>query len=169
MIHSRASVDTIPATPRRGFAALALTGLLGAALLATAACDGESKAGARGPGDVPAAAISGRVLENGQAEIRVDVPSRHHAYLDAGEFGNLIPVGFDWQGLSPEPQAVSAPEGVRDDEVKAQVLRGQGSFVFAAGGEGAPEFAGRSLRVRSQICDEDKGICYRPTWTDVTL
>lgn len=151
--------------------AAALTGLLLSGMILSG-CDGDSpRAGAGAPGDVPAAAISGRVLENGHAEINVQVPSRHHAYLDAGEHGNLIPIGFDWQGLTPEPATVQAPTGEHDDEVKAQVLRGNGIFVFESGAENAaaPALAGRTLKVRSQICDEDKGICYRPTWTEVSL
>ncbi|MEQ9367074.1 MAG: hypothetical protein RIF32_22760 [Leptospirales bacterium] len=148
-----------------------LAGLLALATIA-AGCDGDaskSRAGAGGPGDVPTAAVSAQVNPDGRASIRIDVPSRHHAYLDAGEHGNLIPIGFDWQGLTPEPKTVQAPAGEHDEEVKAQVLRGSGTFVFEGGSEQAPTFAGRSLRVRSQICDEDKGICYRPTWTEVSL
>ncbi|MCR9144662.1 MAG: protein-disulfide reductase DsbD N-terminal domain-containing protein [bacterium] len=156
-----------------GLAGTPLAALLLATLIAmgAATCDDapESRASAGGPGDVPAALISGRTLDDGRAAINVDVPSRHHAYLDAGKHGNLIPIGFDWQGLSPEPEQVTAPVGERDEDVQAQVLRGSGTYVFKAGGENAPPFAGRSLRVRSQICDEDKGICYRPTWTDVKL
>lgn len=130
-------------------------------------CDGDAS-NERAAGDVPAAAFAARVLGDGQVEINVNVPSRHHAYLDAGEYGNLIPLAFDWQGLTPEPKITAAPTGEHDEEVKARVLRGNGRFVFQFAPP-APDLQGRTIKVRSQICDEDKGICYRPTWTDVSL
>ena len=135
--------------------------------LGTAACD-QGAAGSGGPGDIPEATFSARALPDGSLEIQAQIPPRHHAYLDAGDHGNLIPIAFDWQGLEPAPEKVSTPAGVRDDAVGAQVLRDGGRFVFKAGAD-AEDLNGKTVKVRSQICDEDKGICYRPTWTDVRI
>ncbi len=150
----------------------ALTGLMLAALLGlSAGCNDDSSAPASsGFNDVPDVTLTGRVLaDRQQIEIEVDVPSRHHAYLDSGKYENLIPIAFDWQAGSPE--LTTAPAGEQDDDVNAKVLRGKGRFVFAVQADqiAALTDASPAVRVRSQICDEDKGICYRPTWNELKL
>lgn len=139
--------------------------LLSTAVLAATCGDGsadETKSRATAP-LVPAAEFTGRTLDDGRIQITAVVPDRHHAYLNSGDDGNLIPIFFQWDGPAPEP--VTTPPGERDEDVKATVLRGQGVFVFQPGADGAPE----GVKVQSQVCDEDKGICYRPLWQDVSL
>jgi hypothetical protein len=133
-------------------------------LLPGASCEDPGRASAGG--EVPEAGFHGRILPDGQTiEIVASIPPRHHAYLDAGDEGNLIPIGFDWQDLTPEPVALSMPTGERDEDVKARVLRGDGRFQF----QHSTVSPGVQVRVRSQICDEDRGVCYRPTWNEVEL
>ena len=144
---------------RRLFPILAI--LVSAALSCGDAAD-DAKARATSP-LVPAAEFSGRTLDDGRIQITAIIPDRHHAYLDSGDEGNLIPIFFQWDG--PAPEKVTAPPGERDEDVKARVLRGQGVFVFEPGAAGTPE----GVKVQSQVCDEDKGICYRPLWQDVSL
>lgn len=160
-------------TSGRGLRLLVATiALFTLAGLGTACSDDSAPASSGGFNDVPDVTLSGRILSDDKlVEIEVDVPNRHHAYLDAGEYGNLIPIAFEWQGAEPEPKFLMGPSGEQDDEVKAKVLRGLGRFVFEIKAEQIAqlESASPALRVRSQICDEDKGICYRPTWNELKL
>lgn len=88
------------------------------------------------------------------------IPEAHHAYLDAGKEGNLIPVSFRWEGGSP---ALSlAPMGEFDEKVHAKVLRRQGQWKFEKG-------TATAVTVRSQICDEKIGLCYPPSETRAAL
>ena len=59
--------------------------------------------------------------------IAVEVPAGHHGYIDRGDDGFLIPFTFSFPGLEETGVVVemtAAPTGVRDDKVRAQVLRG---------------------------------------------
>lgn len=106
-------------------------------------------------------------LTDGKLHVQLQIPERHHAYLDGGREGNLIPVTFDWQGWAsgPEqtPKTVQAPLGEEDADSGARILRGEGTFIFQAKETPAPA----DFRVRVQICDEVKGVCYRPAWYPV--
>ena len=58
-------------------------------------------------------------------------------------------------------EMTSAPPGVRDDKVRAQVLRGSGDFTFRL--VPAPQPAvDATARLRYQICSDVTGICYPP-------
>lgn len=165
-LESGTRVFSIPET--RLLSALTLAALL---VLGAACGDDPGAPASSGFNDVPDVTLSGRILtDRQQIEIEVAVPNRHHAYLDSGIHENLIPIAFEWQG-EPAPELATAPSGEQDDEVKARVLRGTGRFVFAAGADqiAALQGANPAVRVRSQICDEDKGICYRPTWNALKL
>ncbi len=128
-------------------------------LLATIACSR--------PQGVPQPSVSAKLAE-GTLSVTVSVPARHHAYLDSGREGNLIPVTFDWKAWTesgqPEPTIVDRPEGDIDEDTGARILRGEGVFAFTV----PPTARSADFRVRVQICDEIKGICYRPAWHDVT-
>ncbi|EHQ04691.1 protein-disulfide reductase DsbD family protein [Leptonema illini] len=122
---------------------------------------------------VPEPSLSAAIA-NGKLNVTVTVPDRHHAYLDGGREGNLIPVTFDWKawtadGLA-EPKPAAQPEGVIDEESGARILRGQGVFAFELPADAAEtkKAGDANFRVRVQICDEVKGICYRPAWHDVS-
>ncbi|MCB1319210.1 MAG: hypothetical protein KDK34_03095, partial [Leptospiraceae bacterium] len=116
--------------------------------------------------------LSARIDGNTIA-VQVRVPANHHAYLDAGRDGVLIPISFDWQPLidaallRTAPSQVTKPDGSPDDEIGATVLRGAGEFVFETAQ--ADRLDGMSVRVRSQLCNDETGVCYRPTWQEVAL
>lgn len=96
--------------------------------------------------------------------ISVEVPEGHHAYIDKGDDGFLIPFSFSFPGLEEAGIAVemtSAPLGVRDPRVRAQVLRGQADFSFRLVPAPQPP-AGATAGLRYQICNDVSGICYPP-------
>lgn len=116
--------------------------------------------------------IKAQLKNKEQIKIDLKLPPNSHLYLDKGGRGNLIPVSFDWQDiLKKGPQLLSAPQGEYDKEVEAKVLRGQGSFVFSFSKNRVEpqELVGKILKVRTQVCNERDGICYRPTWTRVQI
>ncbi len=111
-------------------------------------------------------------LKSDKLTIAVTVPANHHAYLDAGKEGVYIPIAVDWKDaisrklIGATPRSVAAPEGIQDKEIGASLLRGKGDFVY----EGSfDKLAGQSLKVRSQICDDIKGVCYRPTTQEIQV
>ena len=123
------------------------------------------------------AEIRAQLQGKGQLKVDLKLPPHSHLYLDRGLRGNLIPVSFDWQPvlkkglLKKAPELASAPQGEYDKDVEAKVLRSQGSFVFSLAQDGTVTqgLAGQTLRVRTQVCNEVEGICYRPKWTDVQI
>ncbi len=123
---------------------------------------------------IPSARISATSNQDeGKVIFNVVVPGGHHAYLNRGTEENLIPVSFFWDDLvqsgilSGEPALVSKPQGVYDKEFEAQVLRGQGQFEFKI--PSVSKLIGKTLRVRSQVCDETRGICYRPVTENILI
>lgn len=115
----------------------------------------------------PQARISARLLATGEAAVTVTIPPRHHAYLNSGDSGSLIPVKFDWGAAAAAVEPTESPRGERDETVKALVLRGEGQFRFAI--RDSAIRPGQAFRVQSQICNEERGVCYRPVWQDVVL
>lgn len=114
---------------------------------------------------VPQPTVTAQLVD-GKLQVQVRVPARHHAYLDEGREGNLIPVGFDWQSWSAKDaplQTLQSPTGELDPESGAHVLRGEGTYLFQA--KQTPTQT--DFRVRVQICEEVKGVCYRPAWIPV--
>lgn len=114
---------------------------------------------------VPSPTISAN-LAGSQLNVEVSVPAGHHAYLDSGKEGNLIPVTFDFTNLGTELKEVSRPQGTVEEISGAKILKGNGVFVFES--ESSLD-SDSSFRVRTQICDDTSGICYRPQWHDVSL
>jgi len=119
------------------------------------------------PPSLPQPSVEAHSKE-GKLIVTLSVPDHHHAYLDSGTEGNLIPVSFDWAKWSAngqnEPQLISKPEGALDQDTGAYILHGNGNFTF----ETKDTNKQNEFRVRVQICDEIKGICYRPSWHEVT-
>jgi hypothetical protein len=154
---------------------LPIIGIYLSALLFGSSCtDGEGKSGP--VSSVPKISVeSGVDKSEGVVRFKVTVPPGHHAYTDAGDSGNLIPIQFFLENLSRElnipvsetPALVSEPAGSRDEEFKARVLRGSALFSFKTGLAG--KFSGKTVSVRSQICDERSGICYRPETIQVSI
>lgn len=143
---------------------LALTIMLGGALLS---CNDTEKNGhAEG---IPEASIRAAALPN-QITVSVSIPADHHAYLNEGPHGNLIPVAFDWEPalkagkIDSEPTLESKPEGEKEEKIGALVLRGTGEFIFQGSAK-----SGAPLRVRTQICNDVTGMCFRPTWQEVSV
>lgn len=121
----------------------------------------------------PQVALQAKLLSDQRLQVGVAVPKEHHIYLDQGVEGNLLPISFDWRPhiekrlLLQEPRLAAAPPGQKDEKVKATVLRGEGNFLFEAAG--LERLSGKELRVRIQICDEIRGICFRPEWKEVPI
>ncbi len=130
----------------------------------------EAQAPARRGGQRPSAVaevVEGsltRSTEELTFRIAVEVPRGHHGYIDKGDDGFLIPFTFSFPGLEETGVVVeitSSPPGVRDDKVRAQVLRGSGDFTFRL--VPAPQPAvDATARLRYQICNDVTGICYPP-------
>ncbi len=130
----------------------------------------EAQAPARRVGQRPSVVVEvvagslARSTEELTFRLAVEVPAGHHGYIDKGDDGFLIPFSFSFPGLEETDVVVemtSAPPGVRDDKVRAQVLRGSGDFTFRL--VPAPQPAvGATARLRYQICNDVTGICYPP-------
>jgi hypothetical protein len=118
----------------------------------------ESKPG------IPEATILSKI-QGQEIQINIGIPSNHHAYLDSGDEGVLLPIEFDWASFKEKPVLKAAPGGVRDETAKAMVLRDIGQFLF----ESKESASGKNIRVRIQICDDVKGLCYPPRFSEVTL
>jgi hypothetical protein len=120
----------------------------------------------------PHAAVSEVVLTDGGAVLRVRVPANHHAYLDKGPAGAFIPIAPDWEGLvkagriQKAPNLSRSPAGTLDRDSGAMVLRGTGEFEYKGS---LQDLAGETIQVRTQVCDDIKGICYRPKTETVTI
>ncbi len=118
------------------------------------------------------AAVSEVVLTKAGAVLRVRVPASHHAYLDKGPAGAFIPIAPDWDSLVKAGRIKSAPAlsrspgGTLDKDSGAMVLRGTGEFEYTGN---LTDLAGETIQVRTQVCDDIKGICYRPKTENVTI
>ena len=132
----------------------------------------EAQAGGRrdvqGRPSVVAEVVAGslvRSTEEFSFRIAVEVPAGHHGYIDKGDDGFFIPLSFSFPGLEETGIVVemtSAPLGVRDEKVRAQVLRGRAEFAFRLV-PAPPPAAGTTAGLRYQICNDVTGICYPPT------
>ncbi len=123
---------------------------------------------------VSAQVVAGSLARSTQEmsfRIEVEVPAGHHGYLDKGDDGFLIPFSFSFPGLEETGVVVemtSAPPGVRDDKVRAQVLRGRADFGFRLVPAPQPA-AGATVGLRYQICNDVTGICYPPAVLSVPV
>ena len=127
----------------------------------------QSRGGGQWRPAVAAEVVAGSLARSPEElsfRIAVEVPSGHHGYIDKGDDGFLIPFSFSFPGLEEQGVVVemtSAPRGVRDDKVRAQVLRGRAHFAFRLLGEPHPA-ADVAAGLRYQICNDLTGICYPP-------
>lgn len=100
--------------------------------------------------------------------ITVEIPADHHGYLDSGDEGLLIPLAFSFDSPTVEAQEISRPQGTRDEQAHATVLRGQGEFAFQLAFTGTiPEASHAKLRY--QICNDVTNICYPSRTVQVPL
>jgi len=111
-----------------------------------------------------------------EVSLTLTIPANHHAYMDEGDDGLYIPVGVDTDTLASggiEATVLQAPKGVRDDEVKAVVLRGTAIFKLSLAAQpgktvAAGDFA---IPVNIQMCNDRSHVCYMPDMVEahVTL
>jgi thiol:disulfide interchange protein DsbD len=111
---------------------------------------------------------------NTTVRIAVQVPPDHHGYLDRGDEGLLIPLTFNFESLETQSVRVTEiarPQGSRDEQAHATVLRGEGEFVFRLDPTAAslPTQGEFPTLVRYQICNDVTNICYPPRTTAVPL
>jgi thiol:disulfide interchange protein DsbD len=100
--------------------------------------------------------------------ITVEIPADHHGYLDSGDEGLLIPLAFTFDNPGIEAQELVRPQGTRDEQVHATVLRGRGEFVFRLHLSGAVPDSPHA-KLRYQICNDITNICYPPRTVQVPL
>ncbi|MGR8929148.1 MAG: protein-disulfide reductase DsbD family protein [Gammaproteobacteria bacterium] len=128
--------------------------------------------------EVPKAELLLSDLNSAQwpAEYRltIRVPADHHAYLDKGVEDIYIPVTIDPANQLPalglKIASLTKPSGRYDQEVKANVLRGQGDFnllISATSNALAKPVA--ALQVRYQLCNDVTHVCFRPQTGSVDL
>ncbi|SJM92693.1 protein-disulfide reductase DsbD family protein [Crenothrix polyspora] len=109
-----------------------------------------------------------------QYKITLTVPKDHHAYLDAGAENIYIPVAFDTDAkLASAGIAISKlekPLGVKDDEVKANVLRDQGDFIVTLAQTGKVATAANTgVAIDYQLCNDVTHVCFRPQHTQAEI
>ncbi|HEY3379360.1 MAG TPA: cytochrome c biogenesis protein CcdA [Armatimonadota bacterium] len=127
-----------------------------------------------GPAESPSATVriepvTLRLARHAPAEftVRVTPPSGHHAYLDAGKDGTLLPIDITLAALAQaglQVRPVSKPKGEWDGQFAATVLRREGAFRYqvtapATAQAGTHTYA---VTVRSQVCNDANGACYFP-------
>ena len=141
--------------------------MVGAILWPAEIVEAQARRGAYQRPSVVAEVVVGSLVRSTEElsfRIAVQVPAGHHGYIDKGDDGFFIPLSFSFPGLEETGIVVemtSAPLGVRDEEVRAQVLRGRADFVFRLAPP--PPAAGTTASLRYQICNDVTGICYPPT------
>ena len=137
-------------------------------LCSTRPVEGQVRGVARAP-VVSAEVVRSELIDEGAAlgvRIAVTVPTGHHGYVDRGDDGFYIPFSFGFPALLEAGGATTElerPTGVRDEAVRAHVLRERAEFEYELG----PVAALRSLEelratLRYQVCNDRTGICYPP-------
>lgn len=106
--------------------------------------------------------------------VRVVVPAGHHAYLDAGKDGSLIPVSIDLSSLARDGFVVTPtafPKGSWEADFQAEVLRGEVIYTYAVSAPAGANAASRNyaVAVRSQVCNDATGACNFPRTDRLTL
>lgn len=129
--------------------------------------------------EIPKAELTVEALNTGKwpAEFKVvlGVPADHHAYLDKGDENIYIPVTIDPKNKLAESQLKIAglqnPVGVRDEEVKATVLRGIGEFKVSLVSMDSKPLVSNALEmdVSYQLCNDITHVCFRPQTGKVTI
>ena len=140
--------------------------VVGAVLWPAETVEAQVLGGGRGHPSLSAQVVAGSLARStGELSFRiaVEVPAGHHGYIDKGDDGFLIPFSFSFPDLEETGvvEMTSAPRGVRDKKVRAQVLRGRGDFAFRLVPAPRPA-AGATAGLRYQICNDVTGICYPP-------
>ena len=113
------------------------------------------------------AALSLKAGAPAEFTVRVAPPVGHHAYLDTGKEGVLLPVEISLSALEQagiRVRSVAKPKGEWDEHYGATVLRREGIFRYQltarpAAKVGTAEYA---IEVQSQVCNDATGACYFP-------
>lgn len=158
----------------RGKAALTLAALL--PVLTAVPVEAQIRLDGPAPGrpSVSAEVVPGSVVRRGDAlslRISVEVPSEHHGYIDRGDDGFFIPFSFsfpDFEGAGIAVEMTGAPAGLRDDGVRAQVLRGRAEFGFRLLPSPRTD-AEATASLRYQICNDVTQRCYPPARLTVPI
>lgn len=162
-----------------GVAPLALWAAVSAGALSPHGVEAQILSGGQlsaGP-EVAAAVLEDPVEpgEDGSAAftVMVRVPDGHHGYLDEGDDGYYFPFELSFPTLPPEAvdlTLLAAPEGVRDEEAGASVLRGEGRFRYRIRSGPAAVLPGLlPASFRYQICDEATRVCYPPRTIEIQV
>ncbi len=122
-----------------------------------------------GPGrpSVSAEVVPGSIVRRADAlslRISVEVPREHHGYIDKGDDGFFIPLSFsfpDFERTDIVVEMTGAPAGMRDDGVRARVLRGRGEFGFLLVPPPRSDTDATAI-LRYQICNDVTERCYPP-------
>ncbi|MCP5008262.1 MAG: hypothetical protein GY941_30660 [Planctomycetes bacterium] len=114
-----------------------------------------------------------RLGEKGYFSVKVVVPRDHHAYLDEGDDGYFIPLQFEFANLVKSGfrvKVVEMPEGDREENVNANVLRGENTYRFSIEKSGA--FSSNDdlqIDLRYQLCNDISSVCYLPATISFSL
>ncbi len=99
--------------------------------------------------------------------VRVTPPFGHHAYLDTGKDGTLLPIEIHLTALAQaglQVRTIGTPKGEWDALFGATVLRREGVFRYQLSATpraqaGTHDYA---VTVNSQLCNDTNGACYFP-------
>jgi hypothetical protein len=151
------------ATPIHAFDALLVAAVLSAPQAAGAQASERGDERPSVAAEVVAASLK-RSIEALSFRIAVEVPTGHHGYLDRGDDGFFIPISFSFPDVGRGGvvvETISAPSGVRDEGVRARVLRGRAEFALRL--VPAPRTRGATTtELRYQLCNDLTRICYPP-------
>lgn len=128
---------------------------------------------------IPKPDLSVVTLSSGQwpanYKLSFTIPKDHHAYLDQGDENSYIPITLDPEGKLAASHLKIAilqkPDGVRDDAVKATVLRDEGDFIFTLSPLNTKLVNSNAvdMDVNYQLCNDITHNCFRPQTLQVNL
>lgn len=129
--------------------------------------------------EIPKAELRVEALSSGkwpaEFKITLGVPADHHAYLDKGDENIYIAVAVDPSNKLAANQlkiaSLQNPVGVRDEEVKAMVLRGDGEFKLALVPLNSKPLNSNAIEldVNYQLCNDITHVCFRPQTGKVAI
>ena len=107
-----------------------------------------------------------------QFHVLLNIPADHHAYLNQGDEGLYIPIGFDTNNALASVglyiDSIKKPDGLYDSEVKATVIRHSVEFDLILSATKIPPET-FPLAVKYQICNDITHQCFRPQTVSAML
>lgn len=126
--------------------------------------------------EIPKAIINATALNTewpAHYKLQLEIPPEHHAYLDAGDDKLYLPISIDSNNALATAgltiNNIEKPVGVRDDTVKATVLRDQAEFQLTLINTKVLSINTVDLAVRYQLCNDVTHVCFRPQTAQVAL